>query len=480
MHILLKLLSIRKTICCLFLLSAMAAFTASCRQQAAEEFPTRRTIDLPVADSVPTPSLKAFIHCYYGRRYINTHRYEEALQCFSQAAAILDKKQLTASYANALRNMGRVHLLSSRPDSALYCYLQAQEAVADFNPALFMDISTEFSIICRYVDDWDEAKEQMLQYRRRSAMDELPMRRLSDGLFLMKEDFIRGRREALSVLRQKDFRVDDFRQFASQYQELYTVWCGMDAEQQEFDRDLKERYNNEVLKNENQLIRNELLRRKVWMLSLGLGSVLLIGAGFVVFYLYRRNIESRIGQLLARLRENEKQLDEGRSVSEEQRHRLMKENEGLSLQIEKLSARQKDKDKLNSFLQKQNVQYTKQLKDYQELHGLLPVERTLALSRIYRLRCEPVYGLVKSDEEWMEVFAAIDALYGDMSAKLKDFKLGMQERRICYLIRAGFTNGMIATISNVTTDAVAKSKQRMKTKFSLRADDVFDDFIRGL
>ena len=80
----------------------------------------------------------------------------------------------------------------------------------------------------------------------------------------------------------------------------------------------------------------------------------------------------------------------------------------------------------------------------------------------------------------MEIFAVIDTLYSDMSEKLNGYKLGMQERRICYLIRAGFTNGMIATVSNVTADAIAKSKQRMKSKFLLSGGDAFDDFIRKL
>ena len=166
--------------------------------------------------------------------------------------------------------------------------------------------------------------------------------------------------------------------------------------------------------------------------------------------------------------------------SEEEREQLLQENKELSQQIERLSVRQKDKDELNSCLQKLNISYTKQLKEYQEIHSLLPVERTLALSQLCQLRCQPLYGLVKSDEEWMEIFAIIDTLYGDISAKLDDYKLGMQERRICYLIRASFTNAMIATVTNVTVDAIAKSKQRMKSKFLLPGGDTFDDFIRKL
>ena len=213
--------------------------------------------------------------------------------------------------------MGRAHLLSSRPDSALYCYLQAQEAVADFDPILFMDISTELSVICQNVEDWEEAKRQMLQYRRRSATDELPMRRSSIiGMFLMKEDFMNGRKRSLSALQSEEFEIKDYRRFASEYQELYMDWCQMNEDQQELDRDIKEKYNNEVLKNENQRIRNELLSRKVWLLSIGFGAMFLVVIGFVSFHLYKRNVQKRIESLLARLKENEKQLNEGRVESE--------------------------------------------------------------------------------------------------------------------------------------------------------------------
>lgn len=480
MHIILKLLLLRERLFCLLFLFGMTVLAASC-QHPEREVSVRRTMTLRAADTVQSPSLKAFIYCYYGRRGLNGGHSEDALHYFSQAAGLFKQKSLTGSYANALRNMGRAHLLSSRPDSALYCYLQAQEVVADFDPILFMDISTELSVICQNVEDWEEAKRQMLQYRRRSATDELPMRRSSTiGMFLIKEDFMNGRKRSLSALQSEEFEIKDYRRFASEYQELYMDWWQMNEEQQEFDRDIKEKYNNEVLKNENQRIRNELLSRKVWLLSIGFGAMFLVVIGFVSFHLYKRNVQRRIESLLARLKENEKQLDEGRVESEEEREQLLQENKELSQQIERLSVRQKDKDELNSCLQKLNISYTKQLKEYQEIHSLLPVERTLALSQLCQLRCQPLYGLVKSDEEWMEIFAIIDTLYGDISVKLDDYKLGMQERRICYLIRASFTNAMIATVTNVTVDAIAKSKQRMKSKFLLPGGDTFDDFIRKL
>ena len=297
MHIILKLLLLRERLFCLLFLFGMTVLAASC-QLPEREVSVRRTTTLRAADTVQSPSLKGLIYCYYGRQDLNRGHSEDALHYFSQAAGLFKQKSLTGSYANALRNMGRAHLLSSRPDSALYCYLQAQEAVADFDPILFMDISTELSVICQNVEDWEEAKRQMLQYRRRSATDELPMRRSSMiGMFLIKEDFMNGRKRSLSALQSEEFKIEDYRRFASEYQELYMDWCRMNEELQELDRDIKEKYNNEVLKNENQRIRNELLSRKVWLLSIGFGAMFLVVIGFVSFHLYKRNVRRRIDSL---------------------------------------------------------------------------------------------------------------------------------------------------------------------------------------
>lgn len=478
MQTILKLLILRETLLYPLFLWSFIVLATSCRKPE-EPNPISRTFTIPVVDTVQTPSLQAIAYSYYGRRLLNVGCYEDALQSFSRATDIFRQKKLTASYANALRNMGRAHLLSSRPDSALHCYLRAQEVASNFDHTLFMDISTELSYICREVDDWEAAKQQMVNYWRTSATDELPMRRFSNGMYLLKDDFAKGRNHKLTAMQSGEFKIKDYRTFASEYQSLYADWCQLSEEHLVSERDLKEKYNSEVLKNENQRIKNELLLRKLWLVSVGAVAMLLIIAGLVGFYLYRRNIQLRIEELVVRLQQNEHQLDEGRVESEEERQRLLQENKELSRQIKKLSLRQKDKDKLNAYLQKQNVFYTKQLKSYQEIHTLLPIECTLALSQLCRLRSQPEYGVVTSKEEWLSLFHVIDTLYGDISAKLKDYKLSMQEQRICYLNRAGLTNAMIATVSNVTTEAIAKSKQRMKAKFSLTANDSFSDFIRG-
>jgi len=157
-----RLLLERNTLLGMLLLLGMAVGIVVCGSDKKGKVSVHPVTPLILSDTVQTPSLQGLICNYQGRRYLNSQDYEKALQYFTRAAHLFKKKSLSASYANALRNMARVHLLSFRPDSALYYYLQAQKEVADFDPNLFMDISTELLIICRDVDDWQEAKEQIL------------------------------------------------------------------------------------------------------------------------------------------------------------------------------------------------------------------------------------------------------------------------------------------------------------------------------
>lgn len=128
-----------------------------------------------------------------------------------------------------------------------------------------------------------------------------------------------------------------------------------------------------------------------------------------------------------------------------------------------------------------NKQLTKELKRFQEAAALsVSSSQMLALSQLLTLHIAPAYGILKNDYEWQNLFAVIDALYGDnwLPANLETKPMSMQELRICYLVRARLTNKSIALLFNITPRAVVKAKQRIKTKLSLSARDSFDDYVQ--
>ena len=81
MHIILKLLLLRERLFCLLFLFGMTVLAASC-QHPEREVSVRRTMTLRAADTVQSPSLKAFIYCYYGRRGLNGGHSEERCTIF--------------------------------------------------------------------------------------------------------------------------------------------------------------------------------------------------------------------------------------------------------------------------------------------------------------------------------------------------------------------------------------------------------------
>lgn len=433
-----------------------------------------------VIDSLNSSGFSAISRDYWGSISFSKGDYQGAMVLFRAAATDYNKLQYPVAYANALRNIGRTYLMLSRPDSAICYYLQAQEAVATYDALTFMDIAGELSEICRCVDDWKDAQQRMLLYRKQQAMDESCRRRFSNGMFVMEKDFIRNKKEALANLGGNDSKRKNYTQFALYYQELYSNWCNLNKDLQLLDREVKQKYNNEVLKNENQRMQNELLQRKVSFLYLWLGIVFLFIVAFIAFWLYHRRSRRNINRLLFQLQINEKRLHEEEGTSEEERQRLLLENERLVERIKQQTERQKDKDQWNIYLQKQNILLSKQLKLYAKEYGSLAPEHAAAIHALLLLRNQPSSDVVSTDEEWQSVFSVIDMLYGDISCKLKGTKLSLQEYRICYLLHAGFTNRMIADISSVTCEAVAKAKQRMKNKFSLGTTDSFDDFVHKL
>lgn len=428
-------------------------------------------------DSLNSRYFSAISRDYWGSVSISKGNYKEAMDFFRVSAAQYDRQHYPIAYANALRNIGRTYLMLSRPDSAICYYLQAQEAVAVYDELLFMDIASELAEICRSTNKWEDMKPKMLLYRKQKAIDESQKRRSPNGMFVVEDDYIRSKKGLMTYLNGGSLDIRDYKQFASDYLEFYANLSELNKGLQLLDREIKHKYNNEVLKNENQRMQNELLQRKVYLLYLSLGIVFIVCIAFVAFWLYRRVVRRRINRLLFQLEINEKRLREGEETSEEERHKLLLENERLVERIEQQTERQRDKDQWNTYLQRQNISLSKQLKHYTKEYSLLAPEYVAALHSLFLLHSQPSHGMVKTDEEWQAIFSVIDILYGNISSKLEGVKLSLQECRICYLLHAGFTNKMIADISSVTYEAVSKAKQRMKSKFSLMSTDSFDEFI---
>ena len=137
----------------------------------------------------------------------------------------------------------------------------------------------------------------------------------------------------------------------------------------------------------------------------------------------------------------------------------------------------------NTCLVTRNKQLTKELKEFRTVSAAMGCSSTqlLAMSQLFRLQTAPVYGIIKEDYEWDNLFSLIDVLYDDslaLSLPLYECKVTPHELRLCYLIRARLKNKALAVVFNITVQSVIKAKQRLKQKLGLLPVDDFDKYIQ--
>ena len=105
----------------------------------------------------------------------------------------------------------------------------------------------------------------------------------------------------------------------------------------------------------------------------------------------------------------------------------------------------------------------------------LPVD---AFSLLLQLKQDPVRTNL-SRQEWMELLRTTDLLFNNFLTELKQ-KSGItrHEEEICCLIKWNFPRKDQLAVFNNTTDALTKSKSRLKKRLQLDEKTDLDQFIR--
>lgn len=135
----------------------------------------------------------------------------------------------------------------------------------------------------------------------------------------------------------------------------------------------------------------------------------------------------------------------------------------------------------NTCLVSRNKQLTRELKELRTVSTTVGCSsaQLLAMSQLFRLQTSPVYGVIRNEQEWQNLFVLLDVLYANpLDISLHDYELTAQELKLCYLIRARLKNKTIAILFNITTQSVIKAKQRLKQKFGLLPVESLDEYIQ--
>ena len=101
-----------------------------------------------------------------------------------------------------------------------------------------------------------------------------------------------------------------------------------------------------------------------------------------------------------------------------------------------------------------------------------------AFDLLYRLKTDPRYGLVQTEDEWLQLYAVINRLYGDIVDKLRNWpQLTEQDVRVCYLVHARMSNANLGALFNVDSRSITKSKQRIKKKMEIDGEWSLEEYL---
>ena len=90
----------------------------------------------------------------------------------------------------------------------------------------------------------------------------------------------------------------------------------------------------------------------------------------------------------------------------------------------------------------------------------------------------PRYGLVQTEDEWLQFYAVINRLYGDIVDKLRNWpQLTEQDVRVCYLVHARMSNANLGALFNVDSRSITKSKQRIKKKMEIDGEWSLEEYL---
>ncbi len=103
----------------------------------------------------------------------------------------------------------------------------------------------------------------------------------------------------------------------------------------------------------------------------------------------------------------------------------------------------------------------------------------VALSLLYKLKDDPTHTN-PSRQEWDALFALTDILFNRILMTLSEkYGLTRHEQEICCLLKWEFNRKEQLAIFNNTSDALTKSKQRLKKKLQLDDKSDLELFIRS-
>ena len=361
--------------------------------------------------------------------------------------------------ALAWRNIGRANLMRQRSDSIIFYYQRAIGLAEETGEQeVLKDLQREFQFVC--------SKHALLQGDTRLWLHYLDMLDTSDascllvGTLLARQSANNEEAEArlLKAADSKDLYIkanayralydyskkigdgektalysDLYIQYADSLEKKYSLSLSL--------HELGENYEKQRMEAENERLKNRQLKRTMYWASVVVFLCMILLFGIQYYHKEKRKRKREMARLMKQIREKEHLIEDLRKHQYENEKR-----EGVFLKCE----------------------------------DVLP-KRYTAFDSLYKLKVQPYYNMIEAEDEWLEVYAIINLLYGDIVGKLERYpQLSMLDVRTCYLVHARLSNTDIAALFNIDSRSVSKAKQRIKKKMEIDSELSLEDLPHRL
>ena len=417
----------------------------SCSRHKQEELAIQHYFEwLEQAEGKVSALAQADVYDKIGTLYLYRNLYVDAIGMFRQSAFIYREMGDWKEEALAWRNIGRANLMRHRSDSIIFYYQRAIGLAEETGELeLQKELQREYQFVC--------SKNALMQGNTRLWLHYLDMLDSTDASYLLlgsimaehSTQYEEAERWLLRAAGSEDIyiRTNAYRKLydwskrmqddnkIARYSDLYIQWA--DSLEKEHSsslsfHDLGQSYEKKRMEAENERLKNQQLKRTMYLLMMIAGLCLLILIGVLLYQKEKRKKESELANLMQQIREKEHLIEDFQTSLKEP---------SVPLRYE-------------------------------------------AFDLLYRLKTEPRYGLVRTEDEWLQLYAIINRLYGDIVNKLENCpQLTEQDVRVCYLVHARMNNAAMGTLFNVDGRSITKSKQRIKKKMEIDGDWSLEEFL---
>ena len=258
-----------------------------------------------------------------GTLYLYRNLYVDAIGMFRQSAVIYREMGDWKEEALAWRNIGRANLMRHRSDSIIFYYQRAiglAEETGEHD--LLKELQREFQFVC--------SKNALMKGNARLWLHYLDMLDSTDASCLLLGSIMAGqptkydgaeewllraagsediyiRTNAYRKLYDLSKRLEDKAKTA-RYSDLYIQWA--DSLEKEHSsslsfHDLGQSYEKQRMEAENERLKNQQLKRTLYLLMIMGGLCLLMLAGFFLYQKEKRKKERELANLMQQIREKE-------------------------------------------------------------------------------------------------------------------------------------------------------------------------------